>query len=172
MTIAEMYHEAPVESEIFDDFQYAFDGREEIYDVLREIASENAHNAGWREIDDTLTEYTEDVEGVIDEFGWDGVGRSLSQAATCVLERQYLDNYEDDFKGDLLLCSIHFLEDNYEYEDYPRDLFEYIDELCQNADLNDSMDEIPDAIRDWIEENIGDGEFDEDIELDDILEVA
>lgn len=172
MTIAEMYREAPGESEIFDDFQCAFDSQEVIYDVLREIASDNAQNAGWREIDDILTEYTEDVESIIDEFGWDGVGRSLSQAASYVLERQYLDDYEDNFKDDLLLCSIHLLEDSYEYEDYPRDLFEYIEELCQNADLNDSMDEIPDAISDWIEENMGDGEFDEDIELDDILEVA
>ena len=172
MTIAEMYRDAPGESEIFDDFQCAFDSREEIYDVLRDIASENAQSAGWREIDDTLIGCTEDVEGIIDEFGWDGVGRSLSQAASCVLERQYLENYEDNFNNDLLLCSIHFLEDSYEYEDYPRGLFEYIEELCQNADVNDNMDEIPDAIRDWIEENIGDGEFDEDIELDDILEVG
>lgn len=172
MTIAEMYHEAPVESEIFDDFRYGFDSREEIYDVLREIASENAQNASWRDIDDILVESTEDVESIIDEFGWDGVGRSLSQAATYVLERQYLDNYEDNFQGDLMLCAIHFIEDSYEYEDYPRDLFEYIEGLCENTSINDRMDEIPDAIRDWIEENMGDGEFDEDIELNDVLEVA
>ena len=172
MTIAEMYHRAPCESNYFDDFQYEFDGRSYICDVITDIASDRASGAGYREIDEILTDYTEDVNRVIDEFGWDGVSNSISVAATYVLGERFRDELYEDYRDDILLCAIHFLEDNFEYEDYPEELYGEIEDACENLDTGDRMDEISDMIRDWIEENMGDGEFDDETELNDILGVA
>lgn len=171
MTVAEMKDRAPWASVFYDDIEYRFGDSDYIDDVVIEIASDRASNADCCDIEEILSDYSNDVDDIIDEFGWDGVGKSIRSAAVYALERRYYDDIRSELCGDLINCAINYLWENFDYEDYPEELYDLIVEWC-NDSLNDRMDDVSDNIDAWIEENMGDGEFDDETELNDILGVA
>lgn len=72
------------------------------------------------------------------------------QAAEYMLiERDIYNNLRDS----LLLCAIDFIRYDLKLDEVSEELYEFIEELADNADNNDRMSDIPDSIREFIEEN-------------------
>lgn len=169
MTINEMYEQAPWKSDYYDDIEYCFGRSDWIDDVIMEIASDKVNNAADCDIDEVLSDHSREVDDIISEFGWDGVGKSIRIAAAYVLENMIRDEIYENLVDDLINCAVNYLWEKYEYEDYPEELYALIVEWC-NESL-EHMDDVSDQIDDWVEENMRGGEFDDDVELNDILEV-
>lgn len=61
------------------------------------------------------------------------------------------DIYEH-LKGGLMVAAVDFIKYDLKLEEVPEELLELLDEWTDEADNNDRMDDIPDKIRDYLEE--------------------
>lgn len=132
-----------------------------ICDVAAQIADSNT-SIYYSDITAFIADHVEEVNDVINEFGWDGCGGDLYKAGQMA---EYLEIERDIFdrlKEGLLVCAYDFLTYDLRIEEIPEELDDLIQDWCADADTNDRMDEIPDKIREWLDEH-NDEEEDGDV---------
>lgn len=125
-----------------------------ICDAVAEIA-DGATSIYYSDIAKFIAENVEAVNDAIQEFGWDGCGSDLykaGQIAECQIIEQEI--YEKLIEG-LLVCAYDFLHYDLKIDAIPEELDDAIFEWCKDAESNDRMDDIPDKIREWLEEHEG-----------------
>ena len=122
-----------------------------ICDLLNEIADGNV------DIYNTdLWTWARDNTGYVEqsmmEFGWDSKESSLEQLFQM---GQYLEISEDLYKN--LDDSIkYFIYDNLDVEYIDNELYNFIDELCNNVDHNERLDVILDQVIEYIKTEVQD----------------
>ena len=125
-----------------------------IDDAAMEIA-DSGTSSYYSEIVHFIAENVEAVGDVIDEFGWDGCGGDLYKAGQMAeyqaIWREILENLEEG----LLVCAYDFLAYDLDMLEIPEELNELIQDWCAEAGSDDMMDDIPDKIREWLEEHEG-----------------
>lgn len=102
-----------------------------------------------------VTSNVEAVNDAIQEFGWEGCGSDLYKAGQTA-EYQVIKQeiYENLVEG-LLVCAYDFLAYDLDMLEIPEELNELIQDWCAEAGSDDRMDDIPDKIREWLEEHEG-----------------
>ena len=126
------------------------DSSSNIYDAAAQIADNNT-SIYHSDIISYISGHVEEVYDVINEFGWNGCGGDLYKAGQMA---EYLEIERDIFDGlkeGLLVCAYDFLAYDLKTEEIPEELDNMIRNWCADAGTNDRMDEIPDKIREWID---------------------
>ena len=125
-----------------------------ICDAVTEIA-DGATSIYYSDIAKFIAENVEAVHDTIEEFGWDGCGGDLYKAGQ-MAEYQVIEQgiYENLVDG-LLVCAYNFLYYDLNIDAIPEELDDAIFEWCKEAESNDRMDDIPDKLREWLEEHKG-----------------
>lgn len=128
-----------------------------ICDAAAQIADNNT-SIYYSDITTFISDHVEEVNDVINEFGWDVCGGDLYKAGQMA---EYLEIERDILNGlkeGLLVCAYDFLAYDLKIEEIPEELDELIQDWCADADIDDRMDEIPDKIREWLDEHNGEEE--------------
>lgn len=123
-----------------------------IYDIVSEIA-DGATSIYYSDIIKFISENVEAVNDAIRDFGWDGCGSDLYKAGQMAeftqIERDIMDHLSDALR----VCARDFLRYDLGLETIPAELADMVGEWCENATGNDGMNDIPDMIREWIDDH-------------------
>lgn len=125
-----------------------------ICDAAMEIA-DSSTSIYYSDITSFIADNVEAVNDAIEEFGWEGCGGDLYKAGQ-MAEYQAIEQeiYEKLIEG-LLVCAYDFLHYDLKIDAIPEELDDAIFDWCKDAESNDRMDDIPDKIREWLEEHEG-----------------
>ena len=130
------------------------DSRTYICDAAFEIA-DGAASIYYHDIAKFISGHVDEVSDTIQKFGWECCGGDLYKAGQITECRAIEDEIHERLEEGLLVCAYDFLAHDLRIDEIPEDLNELIREWCADADCNDRMDEIPDKIREWLEEHGG-----------------
>ena len=124
-----------------------------ICDVIAEIADADT-SIYYNDILDFIRENPDALADVITEGLYDpshdyDLYNHAQAAEFMTIERDIYDH----LAGSLMAAAVNFLHYDLGRETIPAELAELLREWCDDADNNDRMNEIPDNIRDWFEEN-------------------
>ena len=129
------------------------DGDGYICDIIAEIADADT-SIYYSDILDFIRENPETLAEVIRDGLYDpredyDLFKHAQAAEYMTIERDIYDHLADS----LMCAAVHFIRHDLQRETIPAELAELLREWCDDADNGDRMNEIPDRIREWFEDN-------------------
>jgi hypothetical protein len=133
--------------------EYLNDYRESndyLCDIIVQIADNNT-SIYYYDIIKFISENVEEVNDVINEFGWEGAGADLykaGQLAECLQIERELDDVLID---SLILCAKDYIKYDLQRVEIPEELPELIEEWAEETDTNDRMSDFIEKINNYFE---------------------
>lgn len=124
-----------------------------ICDAIQEIADADT-SIYYSDIMDFVRDHPDALADVIAEGLYDPAGeydfyKHAQAAEYMTIERDIYDHLDDA----IMCAAVNFIRYDLKRETIPAELADLLREWCDDADSGDRMDEIPDQIREWLEDN-------------------
>lgn len=124
-----------------------------ICDIISEIADNNT-SIYYYDIRNYISGHVEEVENAISEYGWDGCGCSLDKAGQLAEYEGIVADLYDHLDDAIIMLTANVLVYDMEVKEVPADTWDAILDAIGTIDSNDTIDVIPDRIREVMESEV------------------
>lgn len=120
-----------------------------ICDIISEIADSHT-SIYYSDIIEFISNNVEEVNGTIEEYGWDGCGSDLYKAGQTAEYRKNENEMYKELEQGLFNVALSYIEYTLEVEEISDEQLNEIDNLCYDTDNNDRLEDFLEKVEEIV----------------------